>query len=65
MKKNRREFYGRRKENSRTKMAEGNWNTSQNRNANKIKSNMQHTEYINRVANNQEAQKNLGDENGS
>ena len=46
-------------------MAEGNWNTSQNRNANKIKSNMQHTEYINRVANNQEAQKNLGDENGS
>ena len=47
------------------KMAEGNWNTNQNRNTNKIKSNMQHTEYINRVANSEESQKNLGDENGS
>ena len=46
------------------KMAEGNWNTNQNRNTNKIKSNMQHTEYINRVANSEESQKNLGDENG-
>ena len=46
-------------------MAEGNWNTNKNRNTNKIKSNMQHTEYINRVANSQETQKNLGDENGS
>ena len=38
---------------------------NKNRNTNKIKSNMQHTEYINRVANSQETQKNLGDENGS
>lgn len=47
------------------KMAEGNWNTNQNRNNNKVKSTMQHTEYISKVSNNQEAQKNLGDENGS
>ena len=47
------------------KMAEGNWNTNQNTNTNKIKSNMQHTEYINKVANSEETQKNLGDENGS
>ena len=46
-------------------MAEGNWNTNQNRNNNKVKSTMQHTEYISKVSNNQEAQKNLGDENGS
>lgn len=48
------------------KMAEGGFGENKKRNYTNVKNNnMQHTEYINRVASDKEVQKEIGDENGS
>lgn len=45
------------------KMAEGNFNKNEKKNTNRVKNNIQHTEYINKVASNNTEKQNLGDEN--
>ena len=44
-------------------MAEGNWNT--NKNTKNINTNIQQTEYINKITNSKELEQNLGDEDVS
>ena len=46
-----------------SKMAEGNWNT--NKNTKNINTNIQQTEYINKITNSKELEQNLGDEDVS